>query len=417
MPSIDRRTRFDGDQLALDPDTFLAHDAPARVDANSGIAARSARAASASSLTLDVDGDPVTFRVVDDRVVVDHTVSDELVVSVDIESFSDLVQDVASTFALQMTGRATVQTGSSDAFLEWEPVLRSLLDGRPAYEPGSITFEDRSGAPLDVRRSFHVDDDPAEIGHFLAEAGFLHLQGVFTEDEMTAVSADLDVARAGAEPDDGASWWATTDSGESYASRVLGFNQKSAALRELLSSERFRTIGTFTDDTFVQRDPFVGDSAEGLLKKVGVVDGISDVSWHKDCAMGGHSRHCCGLVTGISVTGAGPENGELGVVPGSHRANIAVLGVQGLDLERLPLPTQTGDVTIHCACTLHMSRPPVSAERRVVYTGFGLAPRPGDHVRDRTPEEIRADRASLNDHVRARRGVGTSTRAGDFDLW
>ena len=36
--------------------------------------------------------------------------------------------------------------------------------------------------------------------------------------------------------------------------------------------------------------------------------------------MGGHSRHCCGLVVGISVTGAGPENGELGAVAGSHRA-------------------------------------------------------------------------------------------------
>src|SRR2546430_11411004 len=54
------------------------------------------------------------------------------------------------------------------------------------------------------------------------------------------------------------------------------------------------------------------------------------------------------------------------------------LGVVGLDLPRVPLPTRTGDITVHCSCTLHMSRPPVSAERRVVYTGFGLAPRPGD---------------------------------------
>lgn len=31
-------------------------------------------------------------------------------------------------------------------------------------------------------------------------------------------------------------------------------------------------------------------------------------------------------------------------------------------------------VTVHCSCTLHMSRAPVSLERRVVYTGFELAP-------------------------------------------
>ena len=134
-----------------------------------------------------------------------------------------------------------------------------------------------------------------------------------------------------------------------------------------------------TDDAMVQRAPRTGDSAEGLLKKVGVLEGISDVSWHKDCSLGGHSRGCCGLTVGISVTGAQQRNGELGVVAGSSRANVQPLDVRpDLDLPRIPLPTNTGDVTVHCSCTLHMSRPPIDQERRVVYTGFGLAPRPGD---------------------------------------
>jgi hypothetical protein len=38
----------------------------------------------------------------------------------------------------------------------------------------------------------------------------------------------------------------------------------------------------------------------------------------------------------------------------------------------------TGDVTIHCSCTLHMSHAPVDRERRVMYTDFTLPPRPGD---------------------------------------
>jgi hypothetical protein len=198
---------------------------------------------------------------------------------------------------------------------------------------------------------------------------------------------------------------------------VLGFNQKSPTLRELLRSKRFATIGTFTDDDFVQRNPDVGDSAEGLLKKVGVVEGISDVSWHKDCSMGGHSRHCCGLTVGISVTGAGRDNGELGAVAGSHRANVVQLGVEGLDLPRVPLPTRTGDITVHCSCTLHMSRPPVSAERRVVYTGFGLAPRPGDRRDKLDPAEARRQRAALSDHVRRQQHEHTPTsRTASFDL-
>jgi hypothetical protein len=233
---------------------------------------------------------------------------------------------------------------------------------------------------------------------------------------MAAVSAELDVAIAKAERDDGASWWARTMDGEWYPSRILGFNQQSPTLRALLHSDRFASIGSFTDDRFVQRDPDVGDSAEGLWKKVGVLEGISDVSWHKDCSMGGHSRSCCGLVVGISVTGADHQSGELGVVPGSHRANIALLGVEGLDLPRLALPTSTGDVTVHCSCTLHMSRPPVSAERRVVYTGFGLAPRAGDHQIDIDPAEARRQRAALNDHTRRNQQGDTSARLASHEL-
>ncbi len=40
----------------------------------------------------------------------------------------------------------------------------------------------------------------------------------------------------------------------------------------------------------------------------------------------------------------------------------------------LDLPTETGDVTVHLSCTLHMAQPPVERERRVMYTGFRLPP-------------------------------------------
>ena len=168
----------------------------------------------------------------------------------------------------------------------------------------------------------------------------------------------------------------------------------------------------------MQRPPAQGDSAEGLLKKVGVVEGIADVSWHKDCSMGGHSRGCCGLTVGISVTGADARSGELGVVAGSHRANVQAVDVRpDLDLPRVPLPTVTGDVTVHCSCTLHMSRPPVDRERRVVYTGFGLAPRPGDVREELSADEIRRRRAALSDQVHNIEddGIGRSPEAFALD--
>ena len=40
------------------------------------------------------------------------------------------------------------------------------------------------------------------------------------------------------------------------------------------------------------------------MKPIGIVEGISDVPWHKDCSLGRHSYRCCSLTVGISVTGA-----------------------------------------------------------------------------------------------------------------
>ena len=198
---------------------------------------------------------------------------------------------------------------------------------------------------------------------------------------------------------------------------MLGFNEKSDALRTLLRDERVAQLGRLTDDRFVQRDPDTSDAAEGLAKRIGVTDGISDVPWHKDCSPGGHSYRCCGLTVGLCLTPADRESGELGAIAGSHRANVQGGGVRAdLDLPRVALPADVGDVTIHCSCTLHMSRPPVSRERRVVYTGFGLAPRPGDVVEQLDRDEIRRNRADLEDAGRRLNTRGYGAKIQQFEL-
>ena len=410
MRTIDRRTRYVSDTVTIGPE--LLHDQlPATLGETGALGARGVEVLGLSTLGFEVDGTTAHLRVADGRLVVrDGTATDGPIAALDASALSDLVQEGASTFGLVLAGRVEMRRGTSDDFVAWEPVLRAVLDERPVYEPGAVTFRALDGGQLDLERSFRLDDPREEIGHFLAEAGFLHLEGVFTEREMAAVSAELDDAIIAATQDDGASWWARTEEGW-YASRILGFNLKSPTLQELLSTDRFQAIGHFTDDEMVQRPPRTGDSAEGLHKKVGVVEGISDVSWHKDCSLGDHSRRCCGLVTGISVTGADARSGELGVVAGSNRANVQLVDLHpDLDLPRIPLPTRTGDVTVHCSCTLHMSRPPVERERRVVYTGYDLAPRSGDVQATVDPEEIRRARATLNDQVRRRENEGDVDR-------
>ena len=417
MSTVDRRTRLLGDTVELGAG-WLHDELPSILSETGALGARGVEVLGLSPLSLVVDGVTATLAREDGRLVVrEGTAEEGLIAALDASALSELVQDVVSTFGLSMAARVDMRRGTIDDFVAWEPVLRALLDDRPVYEPGNVTFRALDGGDLDLGRSFSLDDSPDEIGHFLTEAGFLHLRGVFTDDEMAAVSADLDDAVAAATRDDGASWWARTEDQGWYASRILGFNLKSPTLQELLSSDRFDAIGRFTDDAMVQRPPREGDSAEGLLKKVAVVEGISDVSWHKDCSMGGHSRRCCDLVVGISVTGADQASGELGVIPGSHRANVQPLDVRAdLDLPRIPLPTRTGDCTVHCSCTLHMSRPPIERGRRVVYTGFNLAPRAGDVVTPVDPEETRRARHALNDQVRSRQERGEFDR-GDPGLF
>ncbi len=397
--TIDRRTRFAGAATLMEGGQLFG-DLAERLRETGPLAARGVELLDLPPLTFEVDGTAAHLMVVDGALVLrEGRAHDGPVIALDAAACSELFQDVVSTFGLVMPGRVQVLRPRADQFLAWEPALRAAIDGRAVYEPGSIGFHDRDGNDLDLRQSFRVDDAREDIGHFLAEAGYLHLEGVFTESEMAAVSVELDAAMAEATRDDGASWWARTEDGW-YPSRILGFNLKSPTLRELLESDRFTRIGQLTDDAMAQRSPRTGDSAEGLLKKVNVLEGISDVSWHKDCSLGGHSRGCCGLIVGISITGAQQRNGELGVVAGSSRANVQSIDVRpDLDLPRVPLPTNTGDVTVHCSCTLHMSRPPIDRERRVVYTGFGLAPRPGDVREELDPEEIRRRRQALSDQV------------------
>ena len=130
MTTVDFRSRFDGDEKALDPRGFVDELAD-ELGGQRGIdAGRSAVRLGLTPLTIEVDAAAVTLEPADDGLAIRLGGSEALVVALDRSGFSDLVQDVASTFALHMTGRAKIKRGSVDEFIAWEPVLRCLLDGR-----------------------------------------------------------------------------------------------------------------------------------------------------------------------------------------------------------------------------------------------------------------------------------------------
>jgi ectoine hydroxylase-related dioxygenase (phytanoyl-CoA dioxygenase family) len=266
-------------------------------------------------------------------------------------------------------GLLQMPEGGLPDFLNWWLVLRGALDGRRIHAPGDVAFDG------EIRRSFTPDDSDEEMRAFLEQAGYLHIQGLFSEAEMAAVEADFSVAAPHFEKGNRAAWFATTNDGEERLVRMEGFDRYSQATVELIDQDRFQRIGRIPGIGHVQRNK-PGARVGALTKPIGVVKGISDVPWHKDCSLGRHSYECCSLTIGISVTGADADSGQLRVVPGTHRALVwpAPCLQPGLDLEAVDLPTRTGDVTVHLSCTQHMSQPPVTRTRKVLYTGFAQQP-------------------------------------------
>lgn len=377
MRSVDVRTRTGADVRDVHADAFFNEELPALLRDRGHLAGPGARQLAPRPLAIEVDGTTWTLALTDDEPGLRLTPGADGAVAhvrLDAEGLHDLVNDLRTPMGFLTGGDLDMPSGRLEDLLDWSVILRSLIDGAPVHVAGNIEFRDRHGDPLDLATSFRIDDDPDAISHFLGEAGFLHLEGVFTEDEMAAVSADMDAAASHYTNGDGRSWWARTHDGEDRLVRMQYFQTESDAAAAVLADDRLQSIATFTADGHRHGKPGGNKNmVEALVKPIGVVQGISDVPWHKDCSLGSHSYRCCSLTVGISVTGADAESGQLRVVPGSHRALIQPAFVRrDLDLPQIDLPTRTGDITVHLSCTLHMSQPPVSRERRVLYTDFNL---------------------------------------------
>jgi hypothetical protein len=379
MPSVDVRTRTAADVRPVDAVDFFDHELPALIAERAALALPGARELDPRPMAIEVDGRAWTLELDDDQLRLTDNGSADAVVRLDDVGLHDLVNDLRTPMGFFVGGDLDMPKGRLEDFLDWSVILRSLLDNRPVHTTGAVDFRDREGAPLDLRRGFSIDDDPADLAHFLAEAGFLHLVGVFDRAEMDAVSNEMDSAMPRYAQGDGRSWWAKTADGADRLVRLQYFQEESPSTAAILADGRLAVLATLTGDGHRLGKPGPNKNlVEALVKPVGVVDGISDVPWHKDCSLGSHSYRCCSLTVGISVTGADAESGQLRVVAGSHRALIQPAFVRrGLDLPQVELPTSTGDVTVHLSCTLHMSEPPVRRERRVMYTDFSLPDREG----------------------------------------
>jgi Phytanoyl-CoA dioxygenase (PhyH) len=398
MVSLDFRSRGDDDIVPVDTRSFFDEQLPELIAAHAAEVVPGARELDVAPFSFVTPSGEWTLAATDDTVILAPGADGAAVVHLTDEDVADVVNDLKTPMTFLTGGTLQMTRGNLGNFLDWWVILRALVDGRRVHTRGAIDFRDRDGAPLDLHRSFGPEDDDDEIVHFLAQAGFLHLRNWFDTDAMAEINADMDAALPAYERNDGRSWWARTGDGADRCVRMQYFDGHSPRTVALLDSDRYARIGRLTDDHYESRAR--ANRIEALVKPIGVVEGISDVPWHKDCSLGMHSFRCCGLTTGISVTGADARSGQLRVVAGSHRALVQPAFVRSSsDLPIVDLPTKTGDVTVHCSCTLHMSQPPVERERRVMYTGFGLP-------EQSAPSEHRA--RAVGDIGRVREGAYTT---------
>ncbi len=371
MP-VDLRTRRDEDAQSVDASTLFCEHLPEAFEKNQASIAPGLARLSLRPFAVRSDSGDWTLIPHHDRIEV-RAGCDRAgaCVVLSAEELSDLVNDQITPMTLVTGGALEMPAGGLADFLDWWTVLRAALDDRPLYVEGSVELHARDGSPLDLGRAFTLDDPLEERSHFLHQAGFLHLCGVFSDAEMAEIARDMDDHVGDYTDGDGRSWWATTADGTRCLVRMQGFDEKSAMTASLLEDPRFLGLAETAGDGH-QHMGLEGNRIEALIKPVAVVEGISDVPWHKDCSLGRHSYECCSLTAGISVTGADADSGQLRVVAGSHRALIwpALATRERHGLPEVDLPTGRGDVTLHLSCTMHMAQPPRRTERRVMYTSF-----------------------------------------------
>lgn len=290
------------------------------------------------------------------------------------ETFSEFLHELLTARGAENSGQARVVRGELKGWQRWEPAIRSLCTGWEIYGPAVWqTLVDRADAPLDLHRQFSVDDDLDEMRHFFGRAGYLHLKGVFTRDEVTRYGAEVEVVRHRITRDDPTSWWSVTADGRDVITRINYLSRHSSLLEKLAHEPRLdRCASVAGRNLLVCNDRLDGPMV--FIKNSNIVQGSGDLGWHIDPVLGGAPIICPFIQVGIQLDHANPVNGQLLVLAGSHRYTKHG-GLDWGDEEGLPvvaIETEPGDVTVHDAYALHTTPPPTgdNAGRRVLYYKF-----------------------------------------------
>ena len=276
------------------------------------------------------------------------------------ECWLNLVRDLESGPGLLYSQRGEMKNGKGSDFLEWESGWRAMYHGRPIFEPADRASEgltDQDGQPLDLAQKFSLDCDLTEMAHFMKETGFAVIENVFSHEEIERFWQASEELKSQARQGDQSSWWGKSNSGETVLTRVLD-GSVHENLDNLDKEERLTRFIDAVEPDLVPN--FEGhDFISVLYKNPEMVEGLSDLPWHRDCGMGGHASMCPTINLSIFLSETNDETGPLRFLAGSHRGSVPFMDATAEGAPKgTSLRAQPGDISLHYGDVMHAAPPP-----------------------------------------------------------
>jgi ectoine hydroxylase-related dioxygenase (phytanoyl-CoA dioxygenase family) len=198
------------------------------------------------------------------------------------------------------------------------------------------------------------------MAHYLREAGYLLVKGVFSADELEDFGRAVSRLRAETRPGDQRSWWCRSASGDEILCRILEANRE-PELAGLPADPRILSLVALADEKLVSKGRGGYGGVSVLFKNPDVAEGLSDLPWHRDCGMGGHASMCPTLVGSVFLRANTPEGGALRFLPGSWKTSYRFADAEDAGAEQgVVVPAEPGDLTLHYGDGWHAAPPPTS---------------------------------------------------------
>ncbi len=318
-------------------------------------------------LSLRVQTGPTfTYQARDGRLqVVEGAANGAVVVEFDESSFRAFLTEELSAAGVFYSGQIKVIAGEGHRFLRWEPALRALYHGRPILDLDAIELRDRAGDILDITNGFDFEAaiDSADAAHFMKTAGFLLVHNVFAMDEVAALRAECDRARALMTPGDRRAWWGNHADGTSICTRVNYAGEISELVGNLYDDPRLEKLIEATGDEVRPAHDRL-DGATVIFKTPDMREGLSDLPWHRDCGMGGHPVMCPLINLSVHLTAVSAESGDLRAVPGSFAGTTHPVDSHPGESLGVSMAAKAGDVTLHYGDLVHSAPAPTTGGKR-----------------------------------------------------